>query len=94
MEDEARCIECEGCVRWFHSVCVGIHDDGLFDLFAALPGAHWSCSVCEKAAPRISKLERKVAEIPKELKKLETNISNTQEMISDNEAQFYGKLIC
>lgn len=83
ISNQDKCIECEDCLRWFHSSCIGINDDKLFDLFSSLPGAHWSCSVCDKAIPKIAKLDQKVSGIPEELKKLDASIHSIHEMLTN-----------
>lgn len=83
VSDEDSGIECEDCLKWFHGSCVGIMDPRLYDLFSALPGAHWSCSVCDKAGSRLLKLERKVDEIPNEIKKLNSSLEEIQTMFTN-----------
>lgn len=82
LEDDA-CIECEVCLKWFHAECIGILDAKLLDLFASLPGAHWSCSVCDKLGSRVLKLERKVDGIPNEIKKLNNSLGEIQSMFTN-----------
>ena len=40
-----RAIECEECVKWFHSRCIGMSDNEYFEL-ANNSKASWLCSNC------------------------------------------------
>ena len=83
---EEKSIECECCLKWFHSNC-GQLEENKFNAITTLD-LHWYCPACENGSKRLKqhivKIESEQGTMKKELEELKTKVEESEKNILEN----------